>query len=187
VCERVKVCVGLALRDLEDRAYCDGDLGLAALEFIVEKTAREQRDRPRRYVDFPREKTVSGVAGASLRARLGVVGLRGCGLPLVGRIVLPLCVGVEAGGSEGEGLNLEEGQRQRRPWLAFVIAPSLRWSLDPRVGLWIGAEVAIPLVAPSFVVEVQAAEDIVVHRPAAFTGRALVGLAFVLRRGSKKL
>jgi len=130
---------------------------------------------------FPRSRPIDEVEGATIWSQLGVAGLRGCALPPVGQLALPLCVGLEAGALVGEGRGLDGAERPRSPWLAVVVGPSLRWPFAPRAALWAGAELALPLLAPRFVIEVPSAEmNIAVHQPSPVTARLLVGFEFTL-------
>jgi hypothetical protein len=148
--------------------------GLAAA--ITVRRARFQGELTGLFL-FPRTAPIAEVAGAEVWSRLGVAGLRGCGLAIDRALAVPLCVGVEAGAVEGEGRGVAAASHQRRPWLAAVVAPSLRWSFAERLALFVGVEVAAPLLAASFVVVTADpdAPDIVAHRPAPVSGRLLVG------------
>ncbi len=136
---------------------------------------------------FPRTRPIDEAPGATISSQLGVAGLKGCALPPLGRLALPLCIGLEAGALVGEGRDLEGAQRRRSPWLAVVVGPSLRWSFAGRAALWAGAELAIPLLAPRFVIEVPSADmNIGVHQPSPVTARLLVGFEFALAGVERK-
>lgn len=125
---------------------------------------------------FPRTAAIPSLSGASVWSRLWTIGARGCGSPLQGDLEIPLCAGIELGALDGEGRGLLSPERQRRLWVALVAAPSLRWSFSEAVALWIGGELAVPLVAPTYVVDVTGSTaDIVAHRASPVTGRVLVG------------
>jgi hypothetical protein len=125
---------------------------------------------------FPRTAAIPALSGASVWSRLWTIGARGCGSPLQGDLELPLCAGLELGALDGEGRGLLAPERQRRLWLALVAAPSLRWSFSEAVALWIGGELAVPLVAPTYVVDLTGSTtDLIAHRASPVTGRVLVG------------
>lgn len=93
-----------------------------------------------------------GVTGV---LRLWTLGLRGCGVLRPGPLELPLCLGAEAGQAIGDAEgSLVRSQRARLPWLAAVVAPALAWSPRPRFAVWIGLELAVPLLPGKFTVAV---------------------------------
>ncbi len=138
---------------------------------------------------FPQSGDIEGLEGASVRAKFGTAGLRGCGLPVVGDISVSLCAGIEAGGMEGESLGVDSARRERALWLAGLAGSSLHWSLSPFAGLWLGGELAIPILSPVFQIESNSdeVEDIDAHVPAVVSGRILAGVEIQLAlRGAKK-
>lgn len=89
--------------------------------------------------------------GVGARVRLWTIGARGCGvLRLAAVVEVPLCVGVEAGQAIGDGLGYAGAQRDAIAWAAVTVGPALVWLLRPRLALWAGLDVALPVVRGRF-------------------------------------
>jgi hypothetical protein len=100
------------------------------------------------------------------------IAARGCGVPRWGRLELPLCVGVEAGALEGDGVGATvRPQHARRPWVAVTAGPAIAFVPIPRLALLAGADIVVPAWRARFLVG-----DELVHRPFAIGVRAGVGV-----------
>ena len=119
-------------------------VGVLGQRWRVEATAL-YRAPTRAATDTP------GVGGL---VRLWSIGLRGCGVPSVRRLELPLCLGVEAGQAigDGDGDRLSRSQRARLPWLAAVVSPALVWAPSRSFAVWAGLDAAIALIPGTFAV-----------------------------------
>jgi hypothetical protein len=77
--------------------------------------------------------------------------LRGCFVPTWGRVELPMCAGVEAGGmrarGRGTGVRSEAGTA---PWFALLAGVDLVVVLTPWLGLRARVELAVALSRPTF-------------------------------------
>lgn len=91
---------------------------------------------------------VAPTAGA--RVRLWAVGARGCGVPRVGPVELPLCAGVEVGQALGEGVGYVGARRDGFVWAAAVLGAAAAWAPWRRLALWIGADLGLPLRRGTF-------------------------------------
>jgi hypothetical protein len=89
-------------------------------------------------------------AGAAVS--LAGAGLRGCGVPGVRRVEVPLCLGVELGSMRAAGFGVDDGRSPRSLWAALT--PGLAVLVVPRPWLALGAWLDVPvgLVRPRFVV-----------------------------------
>jgi len=131
----------------------------------------------------PRKGALKAVTGASVRVLQGAAGLRACARLSQGRLSAPLCLGLEVGALAGTADGVEEARTERSFWLATLVAPSLGWSLHPRVALVVGAEIALPIVRPHFILAADdPKDDIVAHAVAPISGRILGGLLIKLQR-----
>lgn len=72
----------------------------------------------------------------------GIVGARGCGLPGVGRVAFPLCLGVEGGALRADSRNVDPQRDVHGPWFGAVATAGVTVAGD-RVGLWSAAELAL--------------------------------------------
>ncbi len=87
-------------------------------------------------------------AGASIG--LWTVAGRGCGVLRPGPLELPLCAGLELGRATGEGFGFAGSKRDHIVWIAALLAPALAWAPRPRLALWLGAEIAVPILGGRF-------------------------------------
>lgn len=89
--------------------------------------------------------------GVGARVQLWTIGARGCGVLRPAAVLeVPLCAGVEVGQAIGEGLRYEGARRDAIAWAAVTVGPALGWLLRPRLVLWAGLDVAIPVVRGGF-------------------------------------
>jgi hypothetical protein len=81
------------------------------------------------------------------------LGTRGCVVPKLGVVELPLCPGIEAGQVFASGLppttNLSNGSQ---PWAAIVLGQGLRWPFLDRLALTVEAAVLVSLVRGRFTI-----------------------------------
>jgi hypothetical protein len=87
---------------------------------------------------------------AGARVRMWALGARGCGVLRAGAVELPLCGGLEAGQALGEGVGFGGARTDRLPWVALVFGPALAWAPRPWLALWLGADLAAPLLRGTF-------------------------------------
>lgn len=106
---------------------------------------------------------------------LGVwaLGIRGCGLPAVGRprLAVPLCGGVEAGQLLGSGFGFSSAQNTTLPWLAITASPGVAFVPTPRLSLVLAGEFGVAPLAGQFVIDGLGP----VHRVGRVFGRFTVG------------
>ena len=74
-------------------------------------------------------------------------GLRGCGVPRLRRLEVPVCGGLEAGLVRGRGVGaaLASSATDNLPWLALTAGPGLTWAVRPRLALSLALDLVIPL------------------------------------------
>lgn len=117
-----------------------------------------------------------------LGAQVGVfaAGLRGCGVPRLRRLEVPVCGGVEAGVVRGRGVGAALGRAATDdlPWLALTVGPGLTWAVRPRLALSLALDLVVPLFKPIFAVQGRA-DPLYSGAPAA--GRATLGLEWRFR------
>ncbi len=105
--------------------------------------------------------------------RLWSLGVHACAGPRWGAIELPVCGGMDAGAMRGEGRGaLPQTRDEQRPWVALRVGPALVWSPNPRIGLWLGLDLAASALRPRFHIT-----DLgPIHEVGVLSGRALGGL-----------
>lgn len=118
-----------------------------------------------------------------LRAQLGAVALLGCVTPRARKVVVPLCVGAEAGAMRGRPLDVDRGRVGHAPWLAPLGAAGVIVALRGGWRLRASAELAVPLVRPQFRVRDPGPAQ-VLFAPAPASVRAVLGVEYAFVRGS---
>jgi hypothetical protein len=99
----------------------------------------------------PRVQTLDD--GRSGRIQGWWLGTRGCVVPRVGAVELPLCPGIEAGQAIARGIAPTTNVRgARQPWVAIVVSPGLRWAFVDRVALTLDAALLVSLVRGRFLI-----------------------------------
>jgi hypothetical protein len=128
----------------------------------------------------PRRATRSGVSSA---VDFGGAGAQACGVPGWERVTIPLCAGAEAGSVRSFATRgVDRDGEYRRPWVALTAAVGLRIRLAPRVGLWLGPELAVPILRQRFdIVDTRGGIEHL-HLAAPFSVRGHVGIEFFPRR-----
>lgn len=115
--------------------------GLLGSRWRLEATALYRAPTTRHLVAVP---------DVGARVRLWTLGARGCGVPRARRLELPLCAGLEVGQLLGEGVGFPGARRDSILWLAAVFGAALAWTPRPRLSLWLGGELALPLLRGTF-------------------------------------
>lgn len=95
------------------------------------------------FYGAPRQTDV--ILGASGLAQIGAAGLMGCGNPLSGKLRLPVCGVLEAGGIPVASRGLDPAKRVVSPWIAAGARVGLERRWD-RVGVFSSAEALLPVV-----------------------------------------
>lgn len=75
---------------------------------------------------------------------------RGCGVPAVGIIEVPLCAGVELGSVRVTGPGIPEGRGDGQLWSAVSLGAALAVVPLPLLAIWLAADSSIALKRPSF-------------------------------------
>lgn len=100
------------------------------------------------------------------------VGARGCGVPRLGAVEVPLCAGLDAGQTVGRGTGLREPFTSAQPWLAGLAEVGVAWPVRPWLALTARASLAVPMLRQDFTITGLG----VVHRVGPVQGRGMVGL-----------
>lgn len=107
------------------------------------------------------------------RMWLWAAGLRGCGIPVDGRVAVDLCAAIESGAVTGRGIGaLTQSARQTSAWLALSGGPGLGVRLGARVRLTLGVDLVFVAVRPHF--RVLGGGEVCCH--ARVGGRGLLGV-----------
>ncbi|HEY8142271.1 MAG TPA: hypothetical protein VIG06_06355 [Kofleriaceae bacterium] len=106
---------------------------------------------------------LAGAGAATFRRDLGAVGLGAR-------------AGLEAGAMSGRGVGINHPDAGRALWLAASGGVTLAVPLGARLAAVLGLDLVVPLRRPRFIIDDLGA----VHRPAAVTGRAALGLELAL-------
>jgi hypothetical protein len=86
-----------------------------------------------------------GPGGSAGRFQLGTVGVRGCGRPRVGRVELPVCLGLDGGALRVDSEGLRPAATLHGPWLVQSLGVGLAAG-GTRVGFWTLVEGSATLV-----------------------------------------
>lgn len=100
------------------------------------------------------------------------VGARGCGVPRLGPVELPLCAGLEGGRTVGRGTGLRTSRTSVQPWWAAAVEAGLAWPVRPWLALTARATLAVPLLRQEFTITGLGA----VHRVGPVQGRGTLGV-----------
>lgn len=114
-------------------------------------------------------------AQTDVRALLVAGSLHGCARLGRGALEFPLCAGLEAGALRGEAHGPTADATTLAPWLGVVLGAGVAWRLRPRLALWAALEGVGGAVRPRFLLR-DPGDDIILFRPAAVSGRVMVGL-----------
>lgn len=100
------------------------------------------------------------------------VGARGCGVPRIGAVELPLCAGLEGGRTAGRGTGLPAPRTSVQPWWAALVDAGLVWPVRRWLALSARATLAVPLLRQDFTITGLG----VVHRVGPVEGRGTLGV-----------
>jgi len=125
----------------------------------------------------PRELRAAADSRVGGRFQLGAAVVRGCGVPNVGSVALPLCVSLDVGGLRSDGVGELDATTRILPWVALRSGPHIRWRVRKMLALWLGGEVVVPLVRAQF----QANRTLEVHQVPPIAGVVLAGLELATR------
>ncbi|MFO7566363.1 MAG: hypothetical protein R6X02_27215 [Enhygromyxa sp.] len=82
------------------------------------------------------------------------IAARGCAVPWVGQVELPICAGLEAGSLRGRGTGSTPAPREAGvPWAAALIGPGLRWPVRDRLALGLDLELLVPITRGGFTID----------------------------------
>ena len=116
-------------------------------------------------------------------ARVGLfaAALRGCVVPRLGRLEVPVCGGLEGGVVRGRGVGATLASRVDDVlWLAVSAGPGLSWAVRPWLALSVQVDLVVPVVPTRFTVVKQGVADILYEgSPAA--GRAALAVEWRFR------
>jgi hypothetical protein len=104
-------------------------------------------------------------------------GARACPTPRIGRVVFPICFGLEGGPVFGAGLDVARTNQALTGWLAAEAGLGIVVKVHRVVGIALGTEVLATLARPAFHV---GSRETLFQAPIV-GGRVLAGLEFVLR------
>jgi hypothetical protein len=106
-------------------------------------------------------------------------GARGCGVPVVHRLEIPICAGGEIGRLRAVGFGARESLTVTATWAAVVLAPSVIWLPRPWVGLFAGIDAVVAINRPGFSGESRPE----LHRAFPIAARGLAGVEFRIGTG----
>lgn len=118
-----------------------------------------------------------GTSEASGRFSLATIGVRGCGTFETQSLLFPLCGGLSVGGIRGRAVEIAQASTAWFPWLSAHAGPSVHWRVHPRVRPFAGAELVVPILRGTFVVE--SAPELI-HRPGVVGFSAHAGISISL-------
>lgn len=100
------------------------------------------------------------------------VGVRGCGVPRLGAVELPLCAGLDGGRTIGRGTGLRNWRRSTQPWWAALVEAGVVWPVRPWLALSARAALAVPLLRQEFTIDGLG----LLHRVGPVEGRGALGV-----------
>jgi len=119
-------------------------------------------------------------ARTELRAALFVGSAHACARLGRGALELPLCGGLELGGVRAAARGPTTAAATVGPWLGVVLGAGVAWHLRRRLTLAAALQLVGGAVRPRFVLQ-GPGDAIILFRPAAMSGRLLLGLELRLR------
>ena len=121
-----------------------------------------------------------------LGARVGMFAgaVRGCVVPAVRRLEVPICGHFEAGVERGRGVGgalANPGQTDDVPWLALGAGPGLAWVVRPWLALSLQLAVVVPLRVAKFSVRQPNDGPFTVYQGSGVAGRAVLAVEWRFR------
>jgi hypothetical protein len=144
-------------------------LGVTATVGVLHRGFRGELVGARRFATQRAAEADPQVGGSFTQWWLGA---RGCGVPRLGRVELPLCAGLEGGRTVGRGIGLPAPHTSVQPWWAGLVDAGLAWPVRPWLALTARATLAVPLVRQDFFI----AGLGVVQRVGPVQGRGTLGV-----------
>jgi hypothetical protein len=99
---------------------------------------------------FPRPSVYPELPNVGADVSLVAGEARGCLLPAIGSVVLPICGGVEVGMMRASGFGAALTRTSDQLWAALVFGPALQWHLVGPLSLWLEGEALLALNRPEF-------------------------------------
>lgn len=144
-------------------------LGLAATLGVLHRRVRGEVVGTRRFATQQAATADPQVGGSFTQWS---VGARGCGVPRLRAVELPLCLGVEGGRTVGRGIGVPAPRTSPQPWWAGLVEAGLAWPVRPWLALTARATLAVPVLRQEFSITGLG----VVHRVGAIQGRGALGV-----------
>ena len=113
--------------------------------------------------------------GANVRVLSGAAAARGCGRLHLQRVEVPLCAGIEAGASRGEGRGAPDPREATGLWVAPIVAGGVHGWVIPRLAIVGRIEVAVPITRTAFEVR-DPGDPVELFRPEPVSGRIWIGI-----------
>jgi hypothetical protein len=99
---------------------------------------------------FSRAATYSQVPGAGAEVDLATSEARGCVLPSVGGVVVPVCAGLELGDMFATGFGVAQTRTSDQLWAALTVGPAVRVHVAGPLSFWIEGQALLALNRPEF-------------------------------------
>lgn len=144
-------------------------LGVMGTVGVLHGAFRGELVGSRRFATQRASETVPGVGGSFTQ---WWVGARGCGVPRLARVELPLCGGLEGGRTVGTGTGFSSARTSAQPWWALLVDAGVAWPVRPWLALTARATLAVPLLRQDFTI----AGLGVVQRVGPVQGRGALGI-----------
>jgi hypothetical protein len=126
---------------------------------------------------FDRFQPIAGASGTGVALSSWAVGVRACGLPVLGSISLWACVGPDAGRLKGTGQALAPSRSADERWSAVTADLSLVYTASSGLMTHLGFELGKALEIPRFGIS-QDGREVEVFRANAWVAQASVGFGF---------
>lgn len=149
------------------------------LGFVAAVTGRLWRVEGQFSHWFSRAQTFADEPGVGADLSLWSGGARGCGVPSVGRLEIPICAGAEVGRMRAVGFGARSNLTATATWAAVVLAPSVIWLPRPWVGVFAGIDAFVAINRPGFSGESRPE----LHRAFPIAARGLAGVEFRVGTG----
>lgn len=117
----------------------------------------------------------TNLEGANVSVLSGAAAARGCGRLHLQRVEVPLCAGIEAGGSRGDGRGAPDPRPATGLWLAPTVAGGVHAWVIPRLAIVGRIDVAVPITRTAFEVR-DPGDPVELFRPQPVSGRIWIGI-----------